>query len=84
MLVSLAWEQVPVLPVEWIGREANMKMSFGADPEEWRLALELIRSGKVTMEPLVSETGFIPLEDIQQTFEALVKPTDQLQVVVKL
>lgn len=84
MLVSLAWEQTPLLSVAWIGREVNMHMSFAADPEDWRIAMELVRSGKVGTEPLLSETGFIPLEDIQQTFEALVHPTTQLQMVIRL
>jgi len=84
MLVSLAYEQIPLLPVDWIAREINMQMSFAADPEDWRIAMELIRRGKFRMEPLISETGFIPLDDIQQTFEALLRPTTELQMVIKL
>ena len=83
VLVALAWEHTSVLPVDWITREVKMQASFGARTEDWRIALELIRSGKVTVEPMLSEAGFIPIEEIQQAFEALVKPTVQLQMVVK-
>ena len=84
MLIALAWEPTGVLPVDWAAREVNLQTSFGARPEDWRIALELIGSGKVAIEPLLSEVGFIPLEGIQQAFESLVKPTTQLQMVVKL
>ena len=35
------------------------------------------------MEPLLSEASFVPLEGIQEAFEALFKPTTQLQMAVK-
>ena len=83
VLVALAWEPTSVLPVEWIAREGKLQASFGGTPEDWRIALDLIRSGKIRMEPLLSEASFIPLDDIQHAFEALIKPTTQLQMVVK-
>jgi len=83
VLVAIAWEPTSVLPADWIAREVKLQTSFGSRPEDWQDSLELIRSGRVRMEPLLSETGFIPLEGIQQAFEGLIKPTTQLQVVVK-
>ena len=32
----------------------------------------------------MSEASFIDLEDIQETFEGLMKPSSQLQVVINL
>ena len=83
VLVALAWEHTSVLPVDWMAKEVSLQVSFGQRPEDWRVALDLFRSGKVTIEPMVSEADFIRLDDIQQAFESLVKPTTQLQVVVK-
>ena len=84
VLVAIAWEPTPVLPASWIARDVKLQASFGhGSSEDWRISLELIRSGKVRMEPLLSEAGFIPLDAIQGAFEALVKPTTQLQMVVK-
>ena len=83
VLVALSWEQTSVLPVDWVGREVKLQTSFGARTEDWRIALELIRSGAVTVAPMLSEAGFIPIEEIQQAFEALAKPSSQLQMVVK-
>jgi 2-desacetyl-2-hydroxyethyl bacteriochlorophyllide A dehydrogenase len=83
VLVALAWEHVSVLPVDWMARETKLQAVFGTLPEDWRIALELMRSGKVTVAPLLPSTSFIPLDDIQEAFEALIKPTTQLQMVVR-
>ena len=84
VLVAIAWEPTSVMPADWMAREVKLQASFGTGTaEDWRIVLELIRSGKVRMEPLLSEAGFIPLDEIQGAFEALVKPTTQLQMVVK-
>ena len=84
VLIALSWEQTSVLPVDWAAREVSLQTSFASTPEDWRVALELIKSGKVTMDPLLSDADFIEMEDIQRAFEALIKPTTQLQMVVKL
>lgn len=84
VLVGVAWEETPLLPSDWMAKEIRLQTTFGARSEDYRLALELIRTGKIVIEPMVSKAGFIPLEDIQQAFEALVKPTTQLQMVVEL
>ncbi len=83
VLVAIVWEQTPVLPPDWMAREINLKTSFGSQPEDWRIALDLIRSGKVTMESLVSEASFLPLDEIQGAFEALCNPSNQVQMVVR-
>jgi threonine dehydrogenase-like Zn-dependent dehydrogenase len=82
--VALAWEKTAVLPVDWIAREIKLQASFGSLPEDWRIALDLMRSGKVSVGPMLSEDSFILLEDIQQAFESLVKPSTRLQTAVKL
>ena len=83
MLVAIAWEPTGVLPPNWMAREVSLQASFGAQPEDWRIALELIRAGKVSMEPLVSEASFLPLDGIQEAFEALCNPSNQVQMVVR-
>ena len=83
VLVAVPWEQIRLSPVDWMARETSLRTSFSSDPVDWRIAPELLRSGKVTIEPLLSEASFIPLEGIQEAFEELTKPSTQLQVVVK-
>ena len=84
VLVALAWEPTPVLPVEWMAREIRLQTSFNSIPEDFQIALDLIKSGKVTMQPLLSEASFIPLEEIKQSLDDLITPTTQVKVVVKL
>ena len=83
VLVAIAWERTPVMPPDWIAREVNLQTSFGTQPRDWRIALDLMRSGKVTTQPLVSEASYLPLDDIQGAFEALCNPSNQVQMVVR-
>ena len=83
VLVALAWEPVSVLPVDWVARQVKLQASAGVTYVDWEIALNLIRTGKIRTEPLVSEDDLVPLDDIQRAFESLATPTTQLQVVVK-
>jgi (R,R)-butanediol dehydrogenase/meso-butanediol dehydrogenase/diacetyl reductase len=83
VLVGIAWEPTAVLPPNWMPREVSLQSSHGLTPQDWRIALELIRVGTVSMEPLVSEASFLPLADIQDAFEALCEPSTQVQMVVR-
>lgn len=83
VLVAIIWERTPVLPPDWMAREVKLQTSFGTQPRDWRIALDLIRSGKVTMEPMTSEASFLPLEGIQDAFESLCNPSNQVQMVVR-
>ena len=84
VLVALPWKGASLSPVDWMAREVGLVTSFGLDPSDFRTSLDLIQSGKVSIEPLLSEASFVPLEGIQEAFEQLIKPSTQLQVVVKL
>ena len=83
VLVAVPWEPLPLLPADWMAREIEFKASWGSLPADWQIALDLMRTGKVSTSEMVSGTGFVPLDDIQETFEGLMKPTTQLQVVLK-
>ena len=82
-LVAVPWETMPLQPVDWMAREISLVTSWGGDPPDWETSLNLIAAGKVTMEPLLSRTSFVPMDDIQAAFEALTSPSTQLQMVVK-
>lgn len=81
IVIALAWEPVDCLPVDWVGREIEMKTSYGILPHEWPIAMWLLESKKIQVKPLISNV--IPLQDIQKTFLELLKPdTTFVQVVV--
>jgi (R,R)-butanediol dehydrogenase/meso-butanediol dehydrogenase/diacetyl reductase len=84
VMIAIAWEPTPVAPPNWMAREVRMQSSFGTQPEDWRIALELMRSGRVSVDHMLGATNFVPLEGIQGAFEALCHPTSELQMVVQL
>jgi (R,R)-butanediol dehydrogenase/meso-butanediol dehydrogenase/diacetyl reductase len=83
LLVAVPWEPLPILPVDWMAREIDFRSSWGSQPEDWRISLDLMRAGKISVAPLISDASFITLDDIQQTFEALMSPTTQLQTILR-
>ena len=48
-----------------------------------RIALDLIRKGLVSVDHMLSATNFVPIEGIQGAFEALCRPSSELQMVVE-
>ena len=83
VLVAVPWQPMPLEPADWMAREVDLRVSFASEPRDWRIALDLLASGRISTEALLSETSFIELEDIQQTFEDLMLPSSQLQVVIR-
>lgn len=83
VLVAVPWEPLPLEPADWMAREVDLRVSFASEPRDWRTALDLLASGRISAQALLSETSFIELEDIQHTFEGLMQPSSQLQVVIR-
>jgi threonine dehydrogenase-like Zn-dependent dehydrogenase len=82
MVVSLAWEQVDCLPVEWVGREVEVKACYGNLNSEWLISIALLNEKKIQTKPMI--TNIIGLAEIQWAFQELLKPdTNQVQVVVQ-
>ena len=84
VMIAIAWEPTPVVPPNWMAREVRMQSSFGTLPEDWRIALDLMRTGRVSVDHMLSGANFVPLEGIQGAFESLCNPTTELQMVVEL
>jgi (R,R)-butanediol dehydrogenase/meso-butanediol dehydrogenase/diacetyl reductase len=83
LVIAMAWEPVHFLPVEWIGREVQMKAAYGYLPSEWLPALWLLETEKVRVSSMISEV--VPLSDIQSAFQELLNPdTSWVQAVVAL
>jgi threonine dehydrogenase-like Zn-dependent dehydrogenase len=83
VLVAVPWEPLPLLPVDWMAREIRFHSSWGSLPGDWKIALDLMASGKVSVKHLLSETSYVPLEGVQKAFQELMKPSSQLQMVVR-
>ena len=81
IVVSLSWEPVYCLPVDWVAREVEIKTSYGTLAAEWPMAMSLLERRMIQVQPMISK--LIPLEDIQSAFQELLRPdTDWVQAVV--
>lgn len=82
LVVSMAWEEVPLLTVEWIGREVELKASYGAQPEDWQIVLNLMEQGKIAAGPMLPNDAFIGFDAMQKSLEKLMTPNEEIQLVL--
>ena len=64
LVVSMAWEDVDLLTVEWIGREVEMKASYGSQPIDWRTVLKLMERGRLSKQAMVTDESFIAFDEM--------------------
>jgi len=82
LVVSMAWENVDLLTVEWIGREVEMKASYGSQPIDWRTVLNLMERGLLSEQAMVTDESFIGFDEMQSSMERLMKPDEHVQLVL--
>lgn len=80
MLVGVSMKPVPIIPIVWGRKEAELKACI-AYRDEFPLALELLAEDKVDVDSLISNV--ISLEDIGHTVKDLQKPHDQIKILVE-
>jgi (R,R)-butanediol dehydrogenase/meso-butanediol dehydrogenase/diacetyl reductase len=80
MLVGVSLEPVPIIPMVWGLKEAELKACI-AYRNEFPLALELLAKNQIDVTSLISDV--ISLEDVGQTVKDLQKPHDQIKVLVE-
>ena len=73
-------EVLPVAPNHLFFQEITLRTSYSAGPYETRLALELLRNGRIRPETII--THRFSLQDAAQAFRLVAKPGDALKVVV--
>lgn len=82
IVISLCWEQADCLPVEWVGREVEMRASYGYFNSEWLISMSLLQQKKIKTDLMISK--IVGLSEIQRVFLELLKPGNNLiQVVVQ-
>ena len=82
MVVALAWEPVDCFPVDWVGREVELKSCYAHLNHEWLISVALMVEKKIVTKPMI--TRVIGLKEIQAAFQELLKPdTQQIQIVVQ-
>lgn len=71
---------LPVLPNTLFFQEISLRASYSAGPHDTRQALELLRTGRIQAEKLI--THRFPLQDAAQAFDLVAIPGDALKVVI--
>jgi (R,R)-butanediol dehydrogenase/meso-butanediol dehydrogenase/diacetyl reductase len=59
----------------------KLSLAFGYEPSDFELVLDLLASGRINAEPLISDR--IPLDEVPQVFESLQKPNDRCKVIIQ-
>jgi (R,R)-butanediol dehydrogenase/meso-butanediol dehydrogenase/diacetyl reductase len=80
MLVGVSMKPVPIIPIVWGLKEAELKACI-AYRDEFPLALELLVKSKIDVDSLISDV--VSLKDVGQTVKELQKPHDQIKVLVE-
>ncbi len=71
---------LPLTPNTLFFQEISVRTSYSAGPYETRLALDLLRTGRIRPETVI--THHFPLKDAAQAFQLVAKPGDALKVVI--
>ena len=73
-------EVLGITPNALFFQEITLRTSYSAGPYETRLALELLRTGRIRAESVI--THRFALEDAAQAFQLVAKPGDALKAVI--
>ena len=73
-------EMLPVVPHTLFFQEITLRTSYSAGPYETRLALDMLRSGHIKAETII--THRFALQDAAQAFQLVAKPGDALKAVI--
>lgn len=73
-------EELPVTPNSLFFQEITLRTSYSAGPYETRSALELLRSGRIRPDSVI--THRFSLQDAPEAFRIVAKPGNALKVVI--
>ncbi len=71
---------LPITPNTLFFQEISLRTSYSAGPYETRLALDLLRTGRIRPETVI--THRFPLREAMQAFALVAKPGDALKVLI--
>jgi (R,R)-butanediol dehydrogenase/meso-butanediol dehydrogenase/diacetyl reductase len=78
VLLGLSIEPVQIKPLVWFAKAVCYQVpEGGAVPQ----VLELLEQGRLNAAPMITQV--VPLEELQQTFESLLQPAEQIKVLVR-
>jgi threonine dehydrogenase-like Zn-dependent dehydrogenase len=86
ILVALCWTGATVRPVDWVGREVELRAVYGhgesGRQNAWQTGIDLVACGRLSLEPIHDPAGTFALRDIQSAFEAASQPDGLVKPVL--
>lgn len=78
MFVGMRMEPADLVTADWVLKQVQVEATYAGDIPR---ALELLKYHRIDVDTLV--TDIVPLERIQETFQAMLKPSAQIKVLVE-
>ncbi|HVB60428.1 MAG TPA: alcohol dehydrogenase catalytic domain-containing protein [Ktedonobacteraceae bacterium] len=72
--------ELPISPNHFFFQEITLRTTYSAGPYETRLALDLLRAGRIQPETII--THRFALQDAAQAFQMVAQPGDALKVII--
>ncbi len=82
LLLAACLENININPALLLVREICFETSYGCDMEEFRHCIELVSSGKVDVNPIISRT--VSQTELPEAFERLCGPNDEVKLVMEI
>jgi threonine dehydrogenase-like Zn-dependent dehydrogenase len=81
LVVGACMESDTVRPLIGVGKELEIRFSFGYDPMEFGATLRAIAEGEFDVEPMI--TGEVGIDGVPGAFEALANPEEHCKILVE-
>jgi 2-desacetyl-2-hydroxyethyl bacteriochlorophyllide A dehydrogenase len=82
LLLGACLENVNLNPAMLLVREVGLQGSYGCDMDEYKRCLELVRSGRVNIDPIIS--GTVSQEGLADALERLCGPNEEIKLVMEI
>ncbi len=69
VLVGISWDRVTVTPIEWLGRNVEMRTMYAYSRAHCEAAIRLIAGGAIHSAAMVRPEWVFPLDGIHEAFE---------------
>ena len=81
-MLGACLESINLNPAAMLVRETAFQGSYGCDMEEFRHCIELVASGKIDINPIIS--GAVSQDELPNAFERLCGPNDEIKLLMEI
>ena len=81
ILVGTCMEPEQITVLTGAMKSLRLSLAFGYEPRDFEWVLDLLSSGRMSTEPLISDR--IGLDRVPDVFESLLKPNDRCKVILQ-